>query len=67
MKIDQKSKQAELVYIYKGVAKTVATGPWPVMQWKKSALQKEPQYNSGLLQVRNIGAKEFQPVLTKKI
>lgn len=59
-------KQAELVYVYKGHATPIATGSWSVMTWKKNQLKKEPQYNSGLLQVRTQGAFKYKPVLTKK-
>lgn len=60
-------KKAELVFVLNGKATTVDKGSWPVMCWKRNQLKKEPQYNRGLLQVRNEGAKEFQPVLTKKL
>lgn len=60
-------KKAELVFVYNGKASTVDKGSWPVMCWKRNQLKNAPQFARGLLQVRNEGAKEFQPVLTKKL
>ena len=59
------AKQSELVFVYKGHATTVLTGTYSLMQWYKSKLKQEPQYRSGLLQVRKLGAKQFQPILKK--
>lgn len=59
-------KQAELVYYSNGTAATISKGTFSLMQWMKTKLKKEPQFNKGELQVRTIGAKEYQPLLKKQ-
>lgn len=59
-------KQAELVYVQDGRASVIDSGSFPLMQFRKNALKKSPQFFKGLLQVRSKGAKDYQLILKKK-